>query len=132
MSSTNLKHDIQQALHACNHGPLTLSARALLETLGYRSDKRLDLSPNSAAEFQAQFDPQSRMNAAKALLPDWRSVDLLQQITEDEIGPALSAQGRLFQNRTVDDSNIQSYLFFAVDLTGAQYTRTGSLPSGGV
>ncbi len=124
MSSTNLKHDIQQALHACNHGPLTLSARALLETLGYRSDKRLDLSPNSAAEFQAQFDPQSRMNAAKALLPDWRSVDLLQQITEDEIGPALSAQGRLFQNRTVDDSNIQSYLFFAVDLTGAQYTRT--------
>ncbi len=103
---------------------MALPARALLQTLGYRSDKRLDLIANSAAGFQDQFDPQGRMDAAKALLADWRSIDLLQQITADELVPALSAQGQLFVNRTVDGSNIQSYLFFAVDLTGARYTRT--------
>ncbi|MBE2234991.1 MAG: Eco57I restriction-modification methylase domain-containing protein, partial [Anaerolinea sp.] len=77
-----------------------------------------------AAGFQAQFDPQGRLNAAKALLADWRSVDLLQQITADELGPALSGQGQLFQNTAVDGADIQSYLFFAVDLAGAAYTRT--------
>lgn len=93
MSATNLKLEIQQALSACQTGPLAQPARALLETLGYRSDKRLDLAPNDAAGFQAQFDPQGRLNGARALLADWRSVDLLQQITADELGPALSGQG---------------------------------------
>ncbi len=93
MSATNLKLEIQQALSACQTGRLAQPARALLETLGYRSDKRLDLAPNDAAGFQAQFDPQGRLNAARALLVDWRSVDLLQQITADELGPALSGQG---------------------------------------
>lgn len=126
MSATNLKLEIQQALFACQPGPLAAPARALLATLGYRSDKRLDLDPNSAAGFQAQFDPHGRLNAAKALLADWRSVDLLQQITADELGPALSGQGQLFDasQRAVDGSNIQSYLFFAVDLIGAAYTRS--------
>lgn len=66
------------------------------------------------------------MDAAKALLADWRSVDLPQQITGDELGPALSSQGQVFDalRRTVDGSNIQSYLFFAVDLAGAHYSRT--------
>lgn len=36
----------------------------------------------------------------------------------------MSGQGTLFQNRTVDNTNIQSYLFFAVDLAGSHYTRT--------
>jgi adenine-specific DNA-methyltransferase len=124
MTDTTLKRAIESALSATAAGPLAASARALLATLGYRSDKRLDLDPNSAAEFQAQFDPQGRLNTAKALLADWRSVDLLQQITADELGPALSGQGQLFQNRAADRSEPQSYLFFAVDLAGAAYTRS--------
>jgi hypothetical protein len=124
MSTMALKLDIQNALQACGRGPLAESARALLATLGYRSDKLLDLVPNTAAEFQAQFDPQGDLNAQNALLANWRAVDFLLQITGDEIGPAVSGQGYLFQNRTVDNRNIQSYLFFAVDLAGSYYTRT--------
>lgn len=124
MADAFFKRAIESALSATSAGPLAAPARALLGTLGYRSDKRLDLDPNSAAGFQAQFDPQGRLNAAKALLADWRSVDLLQQITADELGPALSGQGQLFESRAVDGSNIQSYLFFAVDLSGDRYTRT--------
>ncbi|MGB3221000.1 MAG: hypothetical protein WBD79_26665, partial [Anaerolineae bacterium] len=64
MTDTALKHAIIAALHDCAQRPLAGATRALLETLGYRSDKRLDLSPNTAAEFQAQFDPQGRLRAA--------------------------------------------------------------------
>ena len=124
MTDTALKHAIIAALHDCAQRPLAGATRALLETLGYRSDKRLDLSPNTAAEFQAQFDPQGRLRAANALLADWRAVDLLLQVTGEEIGPVVAAQGALFSNTVVDRINIQSYLFFAVDLTGSHYTRS--------
>jgi len=124
MSDASLKRAIESALSATAAGALAAPARALLATLGYRSDKRLDLDPNDAAGFREQFDPQGRLNAARALLADWRSVDLLQQITADELGPALSGQGQLFQSQAVDGAAIQSYLFFAIDLAGAAYTRT--------
>lgn len=39
MIATSLKLDIQQALRACQTGSLAQPARALLETLGYHSDK---------------------------------------------------------------------------------------------
>ena len=92
MSATTHKLDIRQTLQACGQGPLADPARALFDTLGYRSDKRFDLAPNTAAEFQAQFDPQDRLNAAQALLAESRAVDFLMQVTTDEIGPAVSGQ----------------------------------------
>lgn len=57
MADAVLKRSLEAAVGDCAAGPLAGAARALLETLGYRSNKRLDLIHNSAAGFQAQFDP---------------------------------------------------------------------------
>ncbi|MBI3249159.1 MAG: Eco57I restriction-modification methylase domain-containing protein [Deltaproteobacteria bacterium] len=123
MATPVSKERIQDALVAFANGNLRDNARQLFDTLGYRSEKRIDLSPNTAEAFLDQFDPEQKLNAKTALLDHWRSVDLLFQLTSDEITQIM--QGRLaFRGGRVDDAIIESYLFFAVDLTSDQYTRT--------
>ena len=124
MSEKDLKLAIQNAIQQFDRRPLAYSATALLEMLGYHSEKRLALVPNTAAQFQAVFDPQGRLNAEKALPAAWHSVGFLFQITDEEIQGAISGQGMFFANRQVDNAIINSYLFFAVGLKGDRYTRT--------
>lgn len=117
------EQQIQNALNAFASGNLRDNARRLFNVLGYRSERRIDLSPNTAEAFLETFDPQKKLNAKTAFLDHWRSVDLLFQLTTDEITQTM--QGRLaFSGGRVDDTIIESYLFFAVDLTDDQYTRT--------
>jgi len=119
-----LKQAIQSALSAFEKKPLADAALDLLGTLGYRSERRLRLMPNSAKQFQAEFDANSRLNADAALVSDWKSVDLLIQITDNEIREAIKGTKDMFASKKLDDKDIRSYLFFAVELKGKQYTRT--------
>ena len=83
----------------------------------------MSLEPNTAAEFIDNFDPSNTMNAERALLDEWESIDLLFQLTGDEI--SLSDQATLgFEAGGIDNSIYQSYLFFALKLRGSSYTRT--------
>src|SRR5689334_4278128 len=120
----DLKIAIQTALGAFEKKPLAEAAFDLLGTLGYRSERRLSLKPNNAKQFQAEFDAGGRMNPDSALLKDWSSVDLLMQITDAEIREAIKGAKDMFASKKVDDKDIRSYLFFAVELKGEQYTRT--------
>jgi hypothetical protein len=126
--SESLKAALQSNLQAFAAQPLAEAARNLLGTLGYYSERRLDLIPNTAEQFLATFDPGDTLNPNKALLPHWRAVEMLFQITGDEIRAVVDAQGGLFHGDGWESSNIQSYLFFAVDLApaanGSIYTRT--------
>jgi adenine-specific DNA-methyltransferase len=124
MHNTDLKRTIQSALLIFPTMPLAGAANSLLKTLGYRSEKQLTLVPNSAAQFQAELDPQKRLSAEKDLMNEWQSVDLLFQITDEEIQGAMQGQAQLFTKQKVDNTVINSYLFFAVDLMGKAYTRT--------
>jgi hypothetical protein len=124
MPDIDLKIAIQEAIQQFGKKPLAEAATALLETLGYRSQKRLMLTPNTSDQFNKEFDPYKRMNVDKALLSEWSSVDLLFQITDEEIRGSMAGQGQLFVNQKVDNTIINSYLFFAVGLRGEQYTRT--------
>ena len=96
----------------------------MLKTLGYRSERRLSLKPNNAKQFQTQFDAQGRINQEAALLTDWQSVDLLIQVTDAEIRETMQGAKDMFASKQVDDKDIRSYLFFSIELNGAQYTRT--------
>ena len=117
------KNDIKNTLKHFTDGNLADTARHLLETLGYRSDRTMSLEPNTAAEFILNFDPSNTMNAERALLDEWESIDLLFQLTGDEI--SLSDQATLgFEADGIDNSIYQSYLFFALKLRGSSYTRT--------
>ena len=118
-----VQSEIQTALYAFSNGNLSNNARGLLDTLGYASEKRIDLSPNNAATFVTEFDQQKQLNVGRALLNQWRSVDILFQLTSDEVTRV--GQGQFaFSSGRVDNTIIESYLFLAIDLKGGLYTRT--------
>ncbi len=74
------------------------------------------ISPNTSEGFAAQF---GQVNLDKALTAEWRSVDFLFQLTDEEIGNRLA-----FSTGTFEKAAIESYVFLAIHLNGAQYTRT--------
>ncbi|HLA28866.1 MAG TPA: N-6 DNA methylase, partial [Syntrophales bacterium] len=117
---TDLKTRIQDALNAFREGRLLEDAGNLLNILGYKSDKTFSLRPNNYQGFAdyflqtpGNFDPQ------RARVEEWQSIDIVFQLTEAE----LKAQQTLFEIREVDNRIIESYLFFAIALTGETYTR---------
>jgi adenine-specific DNA-methyltransferase len=124
MTEVQIKGAIRGQLEAFAHGQLAGNARALFDVLGYHSEKRFDLTPNTADVFRATFDLAARLNPSTALLDEWRSVDVLFQLTGDEI--TNHGQARLAFDATtrVDNTIIQSYLFLAIGLRGEHYTRT--------
>jgi len=123
MTDVQRKQVISQALQSFGGARLRDNATALLGALGYASERKIDLSQNTARAFRAHFDPEGRLNGHHALIEDWKSIDLLFQLTDEEVGSA--SQGRLgFSKGQVDNTVIESYLFFAVDLSGTSYTRT--------
>ena len=123
MSIHDTKEQIHTALAAFSSGNLRDSACCLLNTLGYTSTKQVDLDPNTSENFIATFDPQKRLNAKHALLDHWQSIDLLFQLTSEEV--TQTSQGQLaFSGGRVDNSIVESYLFFAINLTKDHYTRT--------
>lgn len=123
MSESVLKEKIQASLRALGSGSVRDCARDFLNILGYTSEKRIDLEPNTAGAFLDAFDPNKQLNPSRALLNQWRSVDLLFQLTDDEIIQATRGQ-LAFTSGQVDDTIIESYLFFAIELKESNYTRT--------
>ena len=121
-ANNDLKKSIQTALRAFGGQPMAEAARGLLHTLGYQSARTLKITPNTAQGFQAMFGRDKPLKA-EARLQDWLSVDLLFQVTEAEIQGSLKGQGN-FTAAKVDNTDIHSYLFFAVELKDQQYTRT--------
>ncbi len=122
MSSVDFRYKIQTALAQFTSGGLQVSALNLLEVLGYSSDRRLDLSPNTAAGFIENFGLDNKLNPDRAHTSDWQAIDFLFQLTKDEISQ--SPQLGLFTNDQLDNTIIESYLFMAIALTGSAYTRT--------
>ena len=80
-----LKTQIQQRLQAFSQGNLSDNALALLNTLGYQSEKTLALD-NARNVFLPEFDKRDRkFRKDKALFERWKSVEFLFQITDDEV-----------------------------------------------
>lgn len=88
MKPVETKRAIQAALAAFAGQPLTAAATGLFESLGYKSDKRLPLKPNTPDSFLATFGQGRKLNADHALLSEWQSVDFLFQLTDDEVRAA--------------------------------------------
>jgi hypothetical protein len=124
MSEQQVKQSIIESLRHFGQGRLSENAIALFQTLGYRSDKRVDLSPNTSETFLATLAKDKPVNTKQALIDEWQSIDFLMQLTGDEI--IASGQQRLGfdAHKKVDNSIIESYLFFAIFLKNADYTRT--------
>jgi len=125
-SKRDLKASIKDSLKTFQKGSLLKNSTALFNTLGYYSDKTFDLSPNSADNFLDTFDEKNVLRKDKSLLNKWQSIDVVFQLTDEEI-VALGNGQLSFQFDTlnkVDNKIIHSYLFIAIELSKGDYTRT--------
>ena len=114
---TDLRPAIEQALAAFNTQSLPAAAQAFFKTLGYKSDRTVPVGSIDA--FCHQFDSEGRLAHPSALRDQWKSVHLVFQLTNEE----LSATTSLFQDTAIKPGLLQSYLFFAIELTGKDYAR---------
>jgi hypothetical protein len=113
---------IAVALKEFQARPVAQAARNLLAELGYKSDRTIQLSssnPRAFLEFIQANGPDVPFSEAKALYSDWKSAELLFQITDEEVSGHLN----LFKETAVNPGLLRSYLFFAIELTGENYTR---------
>src|SRR3990172_924933 len=124
MSDEAAKHAVKNALGDFAKKSFYDASISLLESLGYRSEKRLELKPNTPKTFLAQFADGRKLNPDHALLDHWQTVDFLFQLTEDEIKSL--GQGKfVFEGKgKYNNTVIESYLFFAIALKNSEYTRT--------
>ena len=123
MNSPPHKAAITTALRRFVDGDLANNTRSLLETLGYRSNRTIAFEPNTAEGFIENFGRFGEMNADKARLQEWKSVDFLFQLTEAEIVENAQLQ-IVFENYPVDNRIIESYLFFVLRLSRLTYNRS--------
>ena len=119
------KKKIEQALHQFASGNLADNAKHLFDVLGYESQRTMRLEPNTSDSFLSAFNLQDNQgfNPERALIAKWESIDVLFQLTEDEIGnnPNLEID---FGDGDIDEARMESYLFFSIKLSGDQYSRT--------
>ena len=124
MHPTHIRTDIQRALNTFANGELYENATQLLEVLGYQSQRTLNRSDNTTEAFLEDFDRHRRMNREKALLHEWNTADFLFQLTADEIRQHTQETIDFHEDEGVDNTIYYSYLFLAIRLKGAVYSRT--------
>ena len=125
MNDIEYKQKISDALQRFPSGELSKNAVHLLDVLGYRSDNQIDLGSNHPDAFFAEYDQQGNLNRDKLLSADWNSIDLLFQLTGDDLTLSNQRGWRFDSNvKQVDNTIIESYLFFALQLRNNNYTRT--------
>lgn len=116
-NSAELKQAISQRIQSFARQPLRKAALSLFAVLGYKSDRTVEVQ--SLADFREQFDPESKLAHPAALVANWKSADLLFQLTDEE----LSSTTALFKDESVKTSLLQSYIFIAIELVDGDYAR---------
>ena len=125
MNAPQHKTAIKDALNRFTTGDLVQNARNLLNTLGYQSERTLTLESSTAETFIAAYDSQGKLNRDRALTTKWTSIDLLFQLSGTDLTPTDTTDWLFDPSQTqVDNTIIQSYLFFALRLEGSTYNRT--------
>lgn len=126
-----VKKKIKSCLQGFSIGSLTENALNLFNTLGYNTERQSPLDKPSRAAFKESFIAlYSKFNEEKALFEDWEYVDLLFQLSKQEIESTFkknSPQKTFEFNEKPDGYQktiIESYLFFCIELKKDQYTRT--------
>jgi hypothetical protein len=124
-----VRKEIESTLKSFSSGNISQNALSLFDALGYNTNRQNPFIKKTSAEFEENFGhvfAERKFNKDKAKFAEWQSVDLLFQLSRYEFG----AQESLFDTKKVrwegeDKATvIETYLFFAIELAGAEYTRT--------
>ncbi len=121
--NTDEKQNIQEAVKAFGSKSLSDAGINLFSTLGYDTSLQAPLDKKTFAEFKEIYIESSankeRFSEERAFCSEWKSIDILFQLTDD----SFSENGQLF-NSKVNPLNPQSYLCFAVELAGSEWSKT--------
>lgn len=109
---------IRDAVSRLADANLARAGRALLDTMGYRSPKTLDVSIRPADFLSALGMNVDRFDT----LDRWRAVHFLFQLTGDEL-PALSRGGDPTTVDAFQRSAVDSFVFVAIDLDDDGWSR---------
>ena len=123
-SEQQLKKNIDDALKAFSAGRLYDNAINLFAVMGYSSEKRSSKQSGRPAEFLSDFNSSGGLNEGKALVEQWEAISLLFQITAQEIKAGSQLILDFGTGKKVDNTIIESYLFFILELKQNYYTRT--------
>ncbi|HZL52745.1 MAG TPA: Eco57I restriction-modification methylase domain-containing protein [Terracidiphilus sp.] len=124
MTEVELRQAIAGALKRFQVEPLADAATHLLDVLGYASKKRLVFKPNTLANFLSMFSHGRTLNDRYAMPDEWKSVDFLFQLTDEEVRTSANQQFDFESKGVYNGSIIESYLFLAIELKGSHYSRT--------
>ncbi len=121
MTEKDLKIGIQSSIKALGSREFSKSVLSLFSILGYKTDRQNPFPQKTFQFFKDSFlGANQSFNEDKALTKEWTSVDLLFQLSRAE----LTDQQGLFEIKRVDNTIIEAYLFFAIELSKADYSRT--------
>ena len=119
-TADDIRH-IQSVLREYSDADCQTAALKLLETMGYRSERTLELS-GDVGDFIDAFGALNPDTKAERRFRDHtESVKLIFQIGDSEI--AKSVQSNMFDNGEFNESNARSFLFASVELVGESYPR---------
>jgi adenine-specific DNA-methyltransferase len=120
MTAEQTKISIKEALQSFSEGNLTEKSIGLFNKLGYVTERTAPLHKPTFEEFKDSYIDDKRFDEAKAKVGEWKYVDLLFQLSKEEVLKQMS----LFDIKQVNRTAIEAYLFFVIELTKDQYTRT--------
>ena len=121
MTDIKMKQDIENAIKYFANPQLSDNSIKLFQTLGYNTARQNPFSEKTYRFFKESFlDGNAQFNEEKALVAEWKYVDLLFQLSKEEVLKLTS----LFDTKKVDRTVIETYLFFAIELSKEQYSRT--------
>lgn len=118
---------VETALQAFANVPLPKASAKLLNSLGYASEKTTDLggSVESLLGNIEQFKPElGKISRNKVKADRWKSCAFLFQLTNDEITSLAVGQASLGVDNKVARSQIESFVFVAIELLGESWSRT--------
>ncbi|MBX3006830.1 MAG: hypothetical protein KF816_02265 [Melioribacteraceae bacterium] len=125
MKPEDTKLLIAESIKNFSKNDITLNALNFFNTLGYNTERQSPLDIPSYQSFKNYFVlDDSKFNEDKALVSEWSNVNLLFQLTKDEV----LKQTSLFDTKQVitkgeTQAVIETYLFFVIELKGDSYTR---------
>ena len=121
--NTDEKLNILKAVKAFVKDDISKAGINLFSTLGYDTSLQAPLDDKTYQEFKETYIEGSpnaeRFNEEKALVEDWKSIDILFQLTNESFNGTKS----LFEP-SVNPYEPQSYLCFAIELKGDEYSKT--------
>lgn len=124
MTTEQIKNNIKfsiQAFAPQGGSNLTTNALKLFQSLGYITERQAPFHKKTKEEFAETFISTDRkFDKQKAKFAEWKYVDLLFQLSKEE----MLKQTSLFDTKKVDSTVIETYLFFVIDLSNESYSRT--------